>query len=125
MSDSLTCQMCGADFGGRSDAVYCSSACRQKAHRARTARRIAELEWRPGRRRALVKPDVAGTIARARVEQRRAHELSRITAGILAASAESQAQLKSVVWLRQARAAAAEPRGSRDDDMDPATRRLG
>ena len=117
--------MCGADFGGRSDAVYCSSACRQKAHRARTARRIAELEWRPGRRRALVKPDVAGTIARARVEQRRAHELSRIVADTLAACAESQAQLNSVVWLRRARAASAELPGPRDDAMDTTFRRLG
>jgi hypothetical protein len=73
----------------------------------------------------LVKPDVAGTIARARVEQRRAHELTRIAADTLAACAESQAQLKSVVWLRRARAAAAELPGPRDDDIDTTSRRLG
>jgi hypothetical protein len=117
--------MCGADFGGRSDAVYCSSACRQKAHRARTARRIAELQREPGRRPALVKPDVAGTIARARVEQRRAHELSRIVADTLAACAESQAQLNSVVWLRRARAASADLRAPGGDAVDTTFRRLG
>lgn len=86
---------------------------------------MAELEGRPSRRRVLVKPDVAGTIARARVQQRRAHELSRNAADILAASAESQARLKSVVWLRRVRAAAAERAGPRDEDMDATSRRLG
>jgi hypothetical protein len=117
--------MCGAGFGGRSDAVYCSSACRQKAHRARTAQRIADLEWRPGLRRVLVKPDVPGTIARARVEQRRAHELTRIVADTLAACAESPAELTSMVWLRRARAAAAELPWQRDDHIDTTARRLG
>jgi hypothetical protein len=40
---TTTCAVCGTGFSGRSDATYCSSACRQKAHRARTARRIAAL----------------------------------------------------------------------------------
>jgi thymidylate kinase len=38
-----TCAVCATGFVARSDAVYCSSACRQKAHRARTARRVAAL----------------------------------------------------------------------------------
>ena len=38
--------MCGTRFSARSDAVYCCSACRQKAHRARTAERIADLSDR-------------------------------------------------------------------------------
>jgi hypothetical protein len=41
-----TCPVCGTGFSARSDAVYCCSACRQKAHRARTAGRIAELSER-------------------------------------------------------------------------------
>lgn len=32
-----SCSECQADFYGRADAVYCSSRCRQKAYRARTA----------------------------------------------------------------------------------------
>ncbi|EFG76361.1 hypothetical protein HMPREF0591_3726 [Mycobacterium parascrofulaceum ATCC BAA-614] len=39
----MTCAVCGAGFTARSDALYCSSACRQKAHRARSARRAAAL----------------------------------------------------------------------------------
>jgi hypothetical protein len=117
--------MCGTAFGARSDAVYCSSACRQKAHRARTARRIAELQWRHGSRRVLVKPDVAGTIARARLERRRARELSRIATDILNASAESQERLNSVVWLHRAGGTAAAPPGPGDDDMGTASRRFG
>jgi hypothetical protein len=41
-----TCGACGTGFSGRSDAVYCSAACRQKAHRTRTARRVANLRER-------------------------------------------------------------------------------
>lgn len=40
--------MCGSALTGRADAPYCSSACRQKAHRARTAgarpRRVDTIE---------------------------------------------------------------------------------
>lgn len=42
----IVCVVCGGVFHGRVDAVYCSPACRQKAHRARTARRIAALSSR-------------------------------------------------------------------------------
>jgi hypothetical protein len=31
------CAVCSATLTGRADAIYCSSACRQKAHRVRTA----------------------------------------------------------------------------------------
>jgi hypothetical protein len=31
----LTCEGCGAEFEARSDAVYCSHACRQRAYRER------------------------------------------------------------------------------------------
>jgi hypothetical protein len=34
-----TCTVCGGDFYGRTDAAYCSTACRQKAYRARTRTR--------------------------------------------------------------------------------------
>ena len=34
----LRCFVCGTRFYGRSDACYCSGACRQKAYRARMAR---------------------------------------------------------------------------------------
>lgn len=129
MVESLSCEMCGAGFSARSDAVYCSSACRQKAHRARTALRTADWELRQGPRRptprVLVKPDVAGTIARARLQQRRARELCRTAEEILRASAESHEQLKSVVWLRRARVAAAQPSTAGHDDTDTTSRRLG
>jgi glutathione S-transferase len=88
MSEALlTCGVCGIGFRGRSDARYCSSACRQKAHRDRTARRIAGLaEQRQsgaGAARAIIKPDVAGAIKRAADERRRARALCRTSAAIL------------------------------------------
>jgi signal transduction histidine kinase len=43
MAATRRCNMCGTDFNGRTDAVYCSSACRQKAHRARMADHLAKL----------------------------------------------------------------------------------
>jgi hypothetical protein len=80
----LTCSFCGAGFAARSDALYCSPACRQKAHRARTARRTAEgLTASPGRgeqRIPTVKtPDraVAGYLQRARDQVDRSRELRR------------------------------------------------
>jgi hypothetical protein len=94
MTDLLTCGGCGIGFRGRSDAIYCSSACRQKAHRARTARRIAALaeprspRTRPQRR--LSKPDVAVTIERARREQSRSRELCRAAADTLRQTIASQ-----------------------------------
>ncbi len=33
---TATCAVCGRELDGRSDAVYCSNACRQRAYRERT-----------------------------------------------------------------------------------------
>lgn len=35
-SSPRTCQTCGSEFYGRADAAYCTTACRQKAHRQRS-----------------------------------------------------------------------------------------
>jgi hypothetical protein len=37
-----TCTVCAAEFPGRADAVYCSSACRQKSYRARYKAEVGE-----------------------------------------------------------------------------------
>jgi hypothetical protein len=83
----LNCSSCGIGFRGRADAIYCSSACRQKAHRGRTARRIAALAEQqrsgPLRRPTVIRPDVAGTIQRAYELQRRARERCRAAADAL------------------------------------------
>lgn len=68
--------MCGAGFSARSDAVYCSSACRQKAHRVRTARRLATARSGPA---DSLRSSVAGTIQRAREQVDRSRELCRIS----------------------------------------------
>jgi hypothetical protein len=95
--------MCGVGFRGRSDAMYCSSACRQKAHRARTARRIAGQVGpeRPTTRaaRAIIKPDVAAVIQRAQGEQRRARELRRSARDTLRESVAVNWRLTAVRWL--------------------------
>lgn len=40
----MDCLVCGQRIiGRRADALYCGAACQQKAHRARTADRIAAL----------------------------------------------------------------------------------
>ncbi len=69
--------MCGADSSKRCDAVHCSAACRQKAHRARSARRIGALQERPAER-AVPQPirrEAAGLLQRAVADSlRRAHE---------------------------------------------------
>ncbi|HEY9304046.1 MAG TPA: hypothetical protein VIO95_07130 [Mycobacterium sp.] len=102
MTGPLTCGVCGIGFGGRADAMYCSSACRQKAHRARTARRIAEWagQQRPRVRaaRAIIKPDVANTIQRAQREQRRARELCRTAADTLRESVAAKRRLAAIQW---------------------------
>ncbi|ORW29168.1 hypothetical protein AWB91_24380 [Mycobacterium paraense] len=77
-----TCSMCGGAFSARSDAVYCSPACRQKAHRARTAQRTAVL--REALRRSSgaagsLRPSVAGAVQRAREQVDRSRELCRDT----------------------------------------------
>jgi hypothetical protein len=69
--------MCDTCFSARADAVYCSSACRQKAHRERTARRIAELsdlvEQSSGRN--LTSRDIAASRTRVRDVVNRSREL--------------------------------------------------
>jgi hypothetical protein len=100
------CGVCGYGFHGRSDALYCSSACRQKAHRARTALRIAEGHQQRSPRPAFDKPDVAAIIERARVQQRRARELCRIAEATLQECRESQQQMMAVRWLKRTSTAA-------------------
>jgi hypothetical protein len=116
--EAVTCGVCGTGFHARAGAIYCSSACRQKAHRARTALRVAGLEARQpamrSTRRAFVKPDVAGTIERARQEQCRARELCRTSAEALRESAESHQKLMAVQWLTRAGSATPAPPWSRD-----------
>lgn len=106
MIELLTCGGCGIGFRGRSDAIYCSSACRQKAHRGRTARRVAALaEPRPARvrpQRKVGKPEVSSAIERAQRERRRARELCRAAADTVRLTVASQ----------QAAAADRETRGS-------------
>lgn len=83
----MTCGICGVVFHGRSDAIYCSPACRQKAHRTRTAERTAAHDLgflrKPRPVRVITKPDVAGTIQRARREVQRAQELCCTATGYL------------------------------------------
>ncbi|WP_322858723.1 hypothetical protein U8D42_18130 [Mycobacterium europaeum] len=84
----MTCAVCGSGFSGRSDAVYCSSACRQRAHRARSARRTAAL--RDSLRRSAgtardtpsdvarsLQRSVADAVQRARRQVDRSRELCR------------------------------------------------
>ncbi len=74
--------MCGANFSARSDAIYCSPACRQKAHRARTVRRAAVLRetlTRSSDAAGSLRQSVAGTVQRAREQVDRSRELCRIS----------------------------------------------
>jgi hypothetical protein len=100
---AVTCAVCRTGFSARSDAVYCSSACRQKAHRARTARRIADLRARVVRttRPVLSDPNAAGkslqraaagSIQRAREQVQRSRELCRISTERLQQAAAIQQQ---------------------------------
>jgi hypothetical protein len=76
------CAVCGAHFSARSDALYCSSACRQKAHRTRTAQRIADLSAQAARSRrpTAAKPDQALSGQRVRDVLSRSQELCLIAA---------------------------------------------
>ncbi|MEB3983580.1 hypothetical protein OQ968_20215 [Mycobacterium sp. 663a-19] len=97
---AVTCAICGGGFSARSDAVYCSSACRQKAHRARTARRIADLRagvdagprTGPSATGKALQRSAAGTIQRARDQVRRSRELCRLAAERLQQAAAVQQQ---------------------------------
>jgi IS5 family transposase len=90
MAVLVTCSVCGVGFHARSDAIYCSAACRQKAHRARMARRIAA---------GAVRPEIARTVQRAREEQRRARELCRAAADALRESVASHQRLIASPWV--------------------------
>ncbi|OBH15782.1 hypothetical protein A9X04_12945 [Mycobacterium sp. E3247] len=87
----MTCAVCGAGFSARSDALYCTSACRQRAHRARSARRTAELREtvRRSARTARGTPSdvarslqrsAADSVERARRQVDRSRELCRVSA---------------------------------------------
>ncbi|OBG69499.1 hypothetical protein A9X05_04980 [Mycobacterium sp. E3298] len=87
----MTCAMCGAGFSARADAVYCSPACRQKAHRVRAARRTAALRETLRRRSATgagaysastrsLQLSVASSMQRSRQQLDRARELCRVSA---------------------------------------------
>ena len=86
----VSCVVCGTRFPARSDAVYCSSACRQKAHRVRTAERLAELSDRVkhsvGSR--LTKKEVAASRQHVENVMRRSRDLC-----LTAAERVQQAQL--------------------------------
>ncbi len=71
----MTCAVCGGGFSARSDAVYCSAACRQKAHRARTA----DTAGRRGDRHdtASLQGACAASLQRAREQVERSRELCR------------------------------------------------
>ncbi|MEE6175439.1 hypothetical protein [Mycobacterium sp. 050134] len=75
------CALCGRSFSARSDAVYCSSACRQKAHRARAARRTAvlreRLERHVGFERSLQR-SVSRSLEDSRRQVDRSRELRRV-----------------------------------------------
>ncbi|OBA72387.1 hypothetical protein A5641_08155 [Mycobacterium sp. 1554424.7] len=81
------CLKCGAGFSGRSDAIYCSSACRQKAHRARTAQRTVLREslrqTAPARAGAeagkLLRLSAATSVRRAPEQVDRSRELCRMS----------------------------------------------
>ncbi|OBH29589.1 hypothetical protein A5692_20525 [Mycobacterium sp. E342] len=86
----MTCAACGAGFSARSDALYCSSACRQRAHRARSARRTTELREtlrRSARTTRDTPADVDGSLQRsvadamqrARRQVDRSRELCRVS----------------------------------------------
>jgi hypothetical protein len=93
---SITCAVCGTGFLGRSDAVYCSPACRQKAHRNRTARRIDAMRARlrsGGLGATTRKPNVAASIQRAREQVHRSRELCRDSVERIQRAAAMQQQL--------------------------------
>lgn len=67
--------------------MYCSAACRQKAHRARTARRVAALSSQRSdtgrnevRRPVGIRSDIAQSIARAREQVAESRRLCRVSA---------------------------------------------
>jgi hypothetical protein len=78
-----TCPICHRSFRARSDAVYCSPACRQKAHRVRAAARRDQLTAEAGsvtvsaRAREALHRSVAASVQRARDQVELSRELCR------------------------------------------------
>ncbi|WP_158086643.1 hypothetical protein [Mycobacterium scrofulaceum] len=102
----MMCAVCGTGFTARSDAVYCSSACRQKAHRARSARRTAvlrEIVKRSSPTSRAMQSDagtslqrsVATSVRRAREQLDRSRELCRTAALRLQQSDAIRQQLRT------------------------------
>jgi len=100
----LRCCVCGTRFHGRSDACYCSGACRQKAYRARIAR--------DGDGPYLGQSRSATLVAR---QLRKRSQLTRKEA---AATLRKSAALRDLVHGDQARQGSRRPRrnGSAADD---------
>lgn len=92
----LVCAVCSAGFYGRSDAVYCSAACRQKAHRARTAEGLAALASRrrlgTHPQRSVSRADLHATRRRAHAAVDRARELCGVSAEQLRRAQGAQQQ---------------------------------
>jgi hypothetical protein len=82
------CAVCNAGFFGRSDALYCSSACRQKAHRARTARRVAALRERAVRAPAAARAGAASAPIPAQTQAEVSRTLRRAAASSMRRSRE-------------------------------------
>jgi hypothetical protein len=92
------CAVCGKGFSARSDAVYCSSACRQKQHRVRTAERVAVLRDLVTRsiRPAPETSDAAELMLRAKKNIDHSRELCRLGALRMQRSAEIQQQFNGL-----------------------------
>ncbi len=105
---STVCAVCGVGFTGRRDAVYCSSACRQKAHRARTAGRLDALQQRPAKGSGpdpLRREDarslqcaVADSLRVARERVERSRELCRLSEERLRQCSTARQRLDRQYW---------------------------
>ncbi|AKS36233.1 hypothetical protein AFA91_09960 [Mycolicibacterium goodii] len=79
--------------------MYCSPACRQKAHRARTARRVAALSRQRSDatsgdvKPVAVRPDIARSLERAREQIAESRRLCRISAERLRRMAALQREI--------------------------------
>ena len=83
----MHCRVCGTTFYGRADARYCCGACRQKAHRARTARRAAD--------KTVPKPELGNTAAQARQTRQHARAVRERAATVRRAAADTRAKVGS------------------------------
>jgi hypothetical protein len=87
---AVVCVMCQRSFAGRADARYCSAACRQKAHRNRTARRSRGIvDSVDGRRRSPAATRSAELTARARAAVSRSEHLCQAAAALLVQATRS------------------------------------